>query len=445
MSDIQKLYSEDAEKSLIGALLIDPRAFIEVGPVVKSADFYIQKYAWIYEAVATIRENGGDADIVTISEALGDRLGEIGGFATLSDLMNYVPSALHAVQYAEIVAERAQRRRLLAAASEIARLAHDDARSIADAQSAAEALLMSARGGDPGDVVDAAALFSLFYDQVAAWADDPDAARGLATGLQPLDALLGGIEAGLYLLASRTSGGKTALALQIAANVARRGDPVLVFSLEMSARQVVERLAVGETAISSRAFRAGLAGDDMLRLADVAGRAAGWPLHLIGAGAFRTPGDVRAIIQRQTLREGAPSLIIIDYLGLMQSSAREETRNLELGAIARDLLLVAQETDTPVLAIHQLSRGVETRADKRPMLSDLRESGQLEEHADVVLMLYREGMYDPESPDANVLEIWLRKNRLTGPAGACARMYWDAKTARAKRLSHSEQGAALGF
>ena len=247
-----------------------------------------------------------------------------------------------------------------------------------------------------------------------------------------LDDALGGLESGLYLVAGRTSMGKTAKVLQMASNIAERGEKVIVFSLEMSRDQLALRLVCSHALVEQDLIKRGVATpEDYDRLQASIKEIATWPL-IIHTGSLQ-PGDVRAVVQREQ-RFGAVAAVFVDGLWLMAASKDVENRNLELGSISRDLKLAADALGLPIVAVHQLSRAVEHRADKRPLLADLRESGRLEEDADVVLMLYREGYYNPNSPDANVAEVWVRKNRLGGPAGRCIKLYWSGKHMRFEQL-----------
>ncbi len=283
--------------------------------------------------------------------------------------------------------------------------------------------------------------------------NNPTDCPGISTGLRPLDGLLGGLQTGFYILAARPSMGKTALALQreirAASNVASSGERVMVFTLEMSPEQLVRRLACSWAEVSLRdLLRGKLEPESYARFTRAVGEINEWPVSLHTGDV--TPGVVRAKVQRELLR-GDVALVIVDYLGLLSPDQhtlkRAETRNLELGGIARGLLLAANALDTPMLSIHQLNRGVDGRTDKRPMLSDLRESGQLEEHADVVLMLYREGYYDNgnggvdnENERANVMEVWSRKNRVDGPAGERCELFWRGAMMRCYEMESGVVG-----
>jgi len=428
---IERPNAREAEKALIGALLINPAAYATVAPIVDAADFYLGKARFVYEAIEALKEAGEVPDVVTIADELErrGRLEEIGGVAYLAELEVNVPTALHAGQYARRVVAAAQRRGLLDAASEIAKVAYNEGAEIEEAQAQAEAAVLDTRR-DGSRTVTAAQVFGDLYE--AEWAD-----HGLPTGIDALDKMLGGLEAGLYLLAARPSMGKTAMALQIAANLLKRGQKVVVFTLEMGAQQLALRMACSEARVELNRVKRDIAIDQELgKVTEAIGTGATWPL-VIHTGTV-TAGDIRAVVQRETMRGAEVGLVVVDYLGLMAAAKQAETRNLELGAISRGLLLAAKDLDVPILALHQLNRGVDSRSERRPVLSDLRESGRLEEDADVVLMLYRDGYYWPDSERANVMEIWVRKNRLGGPAGVRCEMYWHGEYMRLEPL---ERGA----
>ena len=430
----------EAEKAVLGSLIVDPGAHSEVQPTLMSADFYVGKHQRIYTAICAIVARGEQADIITLRDELRRRgwLEEVGGDVYLSELAEGVPRPAYAAQYARQVLDAATRRRLLYAANEVERAAHDTTISVDDALTMAETAVLSLRRAS-GSEVDAQSLMERLHGRVTDWQENPLAegeTRGLATGIRPLDKALGGLEPGLFLLAARPSMGKTALTLQVSSNIAGRNQRVIFFSLEMSPEQVGLRLACTHARVElDRLKRGVVAPEEYERVITSIGAISEWPL-IIHTGGFRA-GDVRAIIQREQ-RRGEVAAVFVDGLWLMAASKDVENRNLELGSISRELKLAADALGVPIVAVHQLSRAVEQRADKRPLMSDLRESGRLEEDADVILMLYREGYYSPGSPEANVAEIWIRKNRLGGPSGRCVKLFWLGKYMQFAELQRSE-------
>lgn len=427
--EIQIPHDVEAEEAVLGSLLIDPElAFVVVEDSLRPEDFLIQKNAWVYEAIQKLNRAGIIPDYVTLADELErqERLESIGGAAYLGRLINSVPSALRVEAYAGIVREAANRRQLIKAASDVVKLAYDESLDIETVQRSAETAVLNTRPDLEGDH-DIYDLVSAVNEDVAEQMAHPTDVPGLPTGIRALDRMLGGLEPGLYLLAARPSMGKTSVALQIASNVASSGERVKLFTLEMAPQKITKRLLCSWAGVSIEELNRGaLEHDEYVRLVETAGVVSEWPLSIHTGNT--TAGSVRAKIQREQLH-GDVSLVVIDYLGLMSAPEKPETRNLELGAIARDLLLIANELEVPILAVHQLNRSVESRVDKRPMLSDLRESGQLEEHSDVVVMLYRDEYYYPDSERANIMEIWVRKNR-NGPAGVVCELFWQERYMR---------------
>ncbi len=431
-------HNVEAEEAVLGSLLIDPAfAYVTVTPILKPDDFYVHKNAWMYDAIHSLNQRSVRPDYVTLCDELErqGRLEEIGGAAYLTHLINVVPSALRVEAYAHIVEQAAIRRRLIQAASEVAQLAYDEELDVDVVQTRSEEAVLNTRH-DSGEDHDISALVNDLFAEAEEWMEHPTDMPGLPTGIRPLDEMLGGLQTGLYLLAARPSMGKTALALQIASNVAAMGGRVMIFTLEMSPAQLAQRLTCSWAGVSQRDLtRGALNRENYARFVQTAGEVHEWPVSVHTGDV--TAGVVRAKVQREQLR-GDVALVIVDYLGLMSSDQTVETRNLELGGIGRGLLRAAKALDVPIVAIHQLNRGVDNRADKRPLLSDLRESGQLEEHADVALMLYREGYYDDASFRANVMEVWVRKNRLGGPAGERCELFWQGAYMRCCELEKEE-------
>jgi replicative DNA helicase len=326
-----------AEKAVLGALLADPRAYAEVGPILADADFYDPKHRQVYRAVTSLEERGERVDILTLSGELARHgwLDAIGGEAYLRELTGSVPSASSAGQYARLVREAATRRNLPSAADEVRRAAVDPSLSVDDAVGMAESAALSVRrtGGTAADI---RPLMERLYDRVADWQNNPLAdgeTRGLATGIRPLDEGLGGLEPGLYLVAARSSMGKTALVLQCVSNIAERGQKVIFFSLEMSAEQIGLRLACSHAEVELDRIKRGVATpEEHGRVVNSIGMMSEWPL-IIHTGSFRA-GDVRAVVQREQ-RRGEVAAVFVDGLWLMAASKDVENRHLELGSISR--------------------------------------------------------------------------------------------------------------
>lgn len=412
----QPPHNQDAEEALLGCLLIDPAAWWEISGIVTAADFYVVANMWVFEEVAALYEAHQPVDAVTLCDALDRRgqLEEIGGAAHLLYLMGTVPSALEAVAYAELVVEEAKRRRMLDVATKLAKGAHDkEADPEVVAAAMARALLQDERAGRGVSVGDAGGVLC---EKLETWNRDPlgpGEVRGLASGLVALDGLLEGFEPGLYVVGGRASMGKSALVLQIAANAAESGASVLFFSLEMTAAQVVARLACARARVAWGEAKAGrLGAADWLRLYDALAQIGEWRLAIDSSDRVRQV--VAAVHRAATSLEGL-DLVVIDYLGLLIPEGKAESRNLALGGITHHLVRLARDAEIPLILVHQVGRAPDQRQDKRPVLSDLYESGHIEQDADVVLMVYREAYYDKVPDDeTHVMEVIVRKNRLGG-------------------------------
>jgi replicative DNA helicase len=432
-------HNPETEKAVISCLLRDPGTYADIRPILVPEDFYVTGNRLLYESICAILERGAALNSATLSDELKRH-----GYPEHFDEFDFVglsyawQAESGARDCAEIVRDYALRRKLLTIASEIERLASDTRCELDEVLKWAETAILGVRRTD-GMTVDNALLMGRVHGLVTDWMNNPlldGQTRGLETGIPPLDRALGGLEAGLYLVAARPSMGKTALVLQCAANIAGRGERVMFFSLEMTAKQIGLRLACSHARVELDQLKRGVATpEEHERVLESAEVISNWPLVIHAEGSWRA-GDVRALVQREQMR-GEVAAVFVDGLWLMAASQDVENRNLELGNISRELKLAADALDVPMVAVHQLSRAVEQRKDKRPLLCDLRESGRLEEDADVVLMLYREGYYEPSSSDANVAEIWVRKNRLGGPADRCVKLFWLGKYMRFEELDHS--------
>nr|HID13758.1 replicative DNA helicase [Anaerolineae bacterium] len=389
-------HNVEAEEAVLGSLLIDPEALFRVSPFLKGEDFYIQKNAWIYEAIFALHERREPIDFVTLCDELERRgqLEEIGGAAYITRLINAVPSAIHVEAYGHIVEHAAIRRRLISAASRIAQLAYQEAEDVDQTVDQAEQALFSvSQRRIARDLAPIQDIIRRYYDRIEYLYAHRGEPLGVPTGFIDLDRLLGGLQrSDFILIAARPSVGKTSLCLSIARNAARHGQRVAIFSLEMSAEQVVQRLVAAETGIDAQ----------RLRLGDL--REEEWPLFVQATGKLAdlpvfiddTP-SISALQLRTKARrlhaEHGLDLIVVDYLQLMTGDVRSENRVQEVSHISRSLKGLARELDVPVVAASQLSRAVEQRSDKRPVLADLRESGSLEQDADVVMFIFREEYY----------------------------------------------------
>ncbi len=412
-------HNVEAEEAVLGSLLIDPEALFRVSPFLEGEDFYIQKNAWVYEAILAIHERREPIDFVTLCDELERRgqLEEVGGAAYITHLINAVPSAIHVEAYGHIVEQSALRRRLLNAASQIAQLAYHEAEEIDQTVDQAEQALFSvSQRRITRDLAPIQDVIRRYYDRIEYLYAHQGEPLGVPTGFVDIDRLLGGFQRSDFIIvAARPSVGKTSLCLSMARNAARFGQHVAIFSLEMSSEQIVQRLVSAETAIDAQRLRLGdLKEDEWPLFVQATGKLADLPVFIddtpsISALQLRTKA-------RRLHAEHGLDAIFVDYLQLMTGDVRSENRVQEVSFISRSLKAIARELDLPVVAASQLSRAVEQRSDKHPVLADLRESGSLEQDADVVMFIYRDELYHPDTEQQNVADILISKHR-NGPTG----------------------------
>lgn len=413
-------HSRQAEEAVIGSILINPEAYYDVAQFLQADDFYIHRHRWIWECFTRLHERRTPIDFLTVSEELDQmgRLAEVGGPAYLSSLVSNVPTSLHAAAYGRIVEETAIRRRMLNAANEIAQMAYKEDAGIEAALDGAEkAIFGVSERRMTRDLQTIQQALSEYYDRIDQISRRGEEAYGVPTGFIDLDRLLMGLQpSDLIIIAGRPGMGKTAFMLSAAKNAAQiHKKHVAIFSLEMSTEQLVQRLISQETGIDSQRLRTGRLNEDE------------WPkfTHAIevlsSARIFLddtpalTPLQLRTKCRRLHL-EYQLDLILVDYLQLMSSGTRVENRVQEVSYISRNLKVMARELNVPVLAAAQLSRAVEQRADKEPQLSDLRESGSLEQDADIVMFIHRPEVYEKDTLKQNVAQIKIAKHR-NGPTG----------------------------
>jgi replicative DNA helicase len=413
-------HNVEAEEAVLGALLIDPEAIFRVSTFLRPEDFFIVKNGWIYDVVLSLHERRQPADFVTVCDELENRkqLEEVGGAAYIASLINSVPTAIHVEAYGHIVERTALRRRLISAASQIATFAYEEDQNVDEVIDRSEAVLFGiSQRRTARDLVPIKQVLTDYYDRIAYLFEHRGEPLGVPTGFIDLDKLLGGLQrSDLVIVASRPGVGKTSLLLAMALTAARRyKQRVAVFSLEMSCEQLVQRLMSSETGIDSQRLRLGdLQESEWPRFVEAAGRLSDTMLFVddtpsISALQLRTKA-------RRLHAEYGLDLIMVDYLQLMSGDIRVENRVQEISYISRALKGLARELNLPVVAASQLSRAVEMRGDKKPILSDLRESGSIEQDADVVMFIYRDEMYNPDSELKNIADIIVAKHR-HGPTG----------------------------
>lgn len=423
-----RLYSLEAEQSLIGALLVHENKIDEVLPVLSPRMFYFDEHRVIFEHIVALTKEGVAIDLVTVSDALekSGALDRVGGFAYLAELANSAHGA-NVRHYAKIIADRYTMRKVVESASEIIEKSHaadvDVAALLGDAQ---QKLLDIAYDGANAqeDFVTLDESIADFVEDLTNRYESEDETTGVASGYTQLDEITSGWQAGdMIIIAARPAMGKTTFALNLAEHVAiNERKPVVFFSLEMPAIQITMRLLASLGRIDLQKLkRAHLDEDDWGRISAAIAKAKGAPFFICDKSTL-TPFDISVRLRRLTRRLGMPpALVVIDYLQLLRSEARasgasDVSRVFEISEISRAVKLMAKEIGVPVLALSQLNRGLEQRPNKRPMMSDLRESGALEQDADLVLFIYRDEVYHPDTDDKGVAEIIIGKHR-NGPTG----------------------------
>ena len=393
-------HNRQAEEAVLGSVLINPESFYDVAQIIAPEDFYIIRNRWIWEVFTHLHEKRTPIDILTLSEELDNRgqLEETGGQAYLMMLVNQTPSSLNAESYAHIVEETSVRRRMLAAANEMAKLAYQEDKDLNTVISSAEKSVFNlSERRSRRDLQPIHSVVSEYYERVSQSSQRSEEIVGVPTGLVDLDRLLGGLQkSDLLIIAGRPSSGKTGFLLTAAKNAAiKHRKHVAIFSLEMSNEQLVQRMIAQETGINTQKLRSGKIDPDhwelFVQAADVLSDAR---IHLDDTPAL-TPIQMLTKCRRLDL-EHPIDLIMVDYIQLMSGESRTENRVQEVSYISRSLKAIARELKVPVLAAAQLSRAVELRSEKTPMLSDLRESGSLEQDADIVMFIHKEDQQEKQ-------------------------------------------------
>jgi len=422
-------HSREAEEAVVGAVLINPEVYYDVAQFLQADDFYIHRHKWIWEAFTGLHEQRIPIDLLTLTEELDRKgqLAEIGGPAYLTALVNQVPSSLNAESYGHIVEGHAIRRKMINAANSIASLAYDEGSTVDNVMDEAEkAVFNVSERRLRHDVAPIKEVLSEYYDRIDDLAKRDEEIFGVPTGFIDLDKLLSGLQASDFLIiAGRPGQGKTGFLLSVAKNAAlTHKKHVAIFSLEMSNEQVVQRLIAQETGIDSQRLRTGKLQENEWDLFTHAVEVMSDTHVFLDDTPAITPLQLRTKCRRLHL-EHHLDLVIVDYLQLMGGDSRTDNRVQEVSYISRNLKVLARELNVPVLAAAQLSRAVEQRSDKRPVLSDLRESGSLEQDADIVMFIYRPDQYEKDTGKQNVAEIIVAKHR-NGPVGSVELVFRNA-------------------
>lgn len=443
-------HSIEAEQSVLGALMLDKDAIIKVADLVRVGDFYKEDHNRIYEAMLALYEEREPIDVLSLANRMEEKkeLERVGGSGYLASLVNSVPSASNIVHYAKLVQKKALLRKLIGAASEIVEMGYDDAEDVQKVLDEAEQKLFQiSQKYIKQDFVAIRSILEAAFDRIDELHKNSGAMRGVPTHFPDLDNILAGLQkSDLVILAARPSIGKTSLALDIARQVGIHAKvPVGIFSLEMGSDQLIDRMLAAQAGVDLWRLRTGKLrsegpGNDFEKISDAMGVLSEAPIFIDDSGSLNIM-EMRTMARRLQA-EHHLGLIIIDYLQLMEGRASRggnDNRVQEISEISRGLKQLARELNIPVVALSQLSRAVESRPDQRPKLSDLRESGSIEQDADVVMFLYREDRVRPDTPNKNVVEVIIAKHR-NGPVGQVS-LYFEENSASYKSLEkvHTDQ------
>lgn len=441
-------HSLEAEQAVLGALLIDNRAWEDVAGVLVADDFHFPQNRLLFETVAALLEDNRPCDHLTVGERLrhAGRLEEVGGSDYLLSLSREVPTSANVRAYAEIVRERSLLRQLQQVGTRIVASVFDpQGRKVTDLLDEAErsVFALAERGESVETVTTVKPLVKRVVEQISTLHERGRSITGVPTGLRVFDDLTAGLQPGdLVVVAGRPSSGKTSFAMNIAENAAiRERIPTLIFSMEMPATQLVRRMLSSLGRIDQSRLRTGqLEQDDWPRLTSAVEMLSEAPIYIDDTGAL-SPIDIRARARRLA-RQARIGLVVIDYIQLMQVPGTSENRATEISEISRSIKALGKELSVPVIAISQLNRNVEMRPSKRPVMSDLRDSGSIEQDADLIVFIYRDEMYNPDSPERGVAEVIVGKHR-NGPT-ADLKLAFLSSCTRFENLA-SEDSLAGGF
>ncbi|MBQ7794135.1 MAG: replicative DNA helicase [Clostridia bacterium] len=408
-------YNREAETGVIGCVLVNEKSVASSAEIIKPDDFYFGANREIYAVVMSLFNENIPIDIVTVSDRLAqqDKLDAVGGVAYLTAAATSVATTENVVYHSKIIKEKSVLRRLIKTASAISELAYDGEGEIERILERSEQMIFDVSATrEQSDIVPVSDVLMQTYQHMVENSQREGNLTGEQTGFDQLDKATGGLHGGeLILIAGRPAMGKSSLAVNIAEYMSiQNGKTVAIFNLEMPKEQLVRRILCSQSMVDSKKMLAGdFTGDDWQRICRVLDKVDAAPLY-IDDSASVTVSEIRAKCRRLKQTKGL-SLIVIDYLQLMQSGSRTESRQQEVAEISRSLKILAKELDVPVIALSQLSRAVETRKDRRPMLSDIRESGSIEQDCDIVMFIYRDEYYNPDSEDKNIAECIIAKHR----------------------------------
>ena len=408
-------HSVEAEQSVLGSILLDKDAMISVSETLMPEDFYKEAHRVIYECMLKLYNNQSEIDLITLADELRDQgyLDDIGGIAYITSLSTIVPTTSNIKYYINIVKEKSISRQLISAANDIINLGYDSSTKVEDVLENAEKKIFDiSQERTTNDFQPINQVLTETLSMLEKLYEEKSDVTGLATGFRDLNKKINGLQrSDLLLIAARPAMGKTAFALNLVQNAALKGDAsVAVFSLEMSKEQLVQRMVAAQSSVELKKIKTGtLAANDWPRITDGMAVLSGAKIHIDDTPGIKI-SELRSKCRKLKIEKGL-DLVLIDYLQLMEGEGHNESRQQEIAKISRSLKILAKELDCPVVALSQLSRAPEQRADHRPMLSDLRESGSIEQDADIVMFLYRDEYYNPDTERKNIGEVIVAKNR----------------------------------
>ena len=408
-------HSVEAEQSVLGSILLDKEAMISVSETLVPEDFYKEAHKLIYESMLKLYNSQSEIDLITLTDELRDQgyLDDIGGIAYITSLSTVVPTTSNIKYYVNIVKEKSISRQLISAANDIINLGYDGSAKVEYVLENAEKKIFDiSQERATNDFQPINQVISEALSMLEKLYEEKNDVTGLTTGFRDLNKKINGLQrSDLLLIAARPAMGKTAFALNLVQNAALKGDAsVAVFSLEMSKEQLVQRMIASQSTVELKKIKTGtLADNDWPRITDGMAILSGAKIHIDDTPGIKI-SELRSKCRKLKIEKGL-DLVLIDYLQLMEGEGQNESRQQEIAKISRSLKILAKELDCPVVALSQLSRAPEQRADHRPMLSDLRESGSIEQDADIVMFLYRDEYYNPDTEKKNIGEVIVAKNR----------------------------------
>ena len=408
-------HSVEAEQSVLGSILLDKEAMISVSETLVPEDFYKEAHKVIYESMLKLYNSQSEIDLITLTDELRDQgyLDDIGGIAYITSLSTIVPTTSNIKYYINIVKEKSISRQLISAANDIINLGYDSSTKVEDVLENAEKKIFDiSQERTTNDFQPINQVLTETLSMLEKLYEEKSDVTGLTTGFRDLNKKINGLQrSDLLLIAARPAMGKTAFALNLVQNAALKGDAsVAVFSLEMSKEQLVQRMVAAQSSVELKKIKTGtLAANDWPRITDGMAVLSGAKIHIDDTPGIKI-SELRSKCRKLKIEKGL-DLVLIDYLQLMEGEGHNESRQQEIAKISRSLKILAKELDCPVVALSQLSRAPEQRADHRPMLSDLRESGSIEQDADIVMFLYRDEYYNPDTERKNIGEVIVAKNR----------------------------------